>query len=36
MRAAIGSQCKLMNRGATCIRFGSLKINLAAAVFIIA
>ncbi len=31
MRAAIGSQCKLMNRGVMCILFGSLKINLAAA-----
>jgi len=31
MRAAIGSQCKLINRGVTCILFGSLKINLAAA-----
>ncbi len=31
MRAAIGSQCKLMNRGVTCILFGSLKINLAEA-----
>ncbi len=30
MRAAIGSQCKLMNRGVTCVLFGSLKINLAA------
>uniref|UniRef100_A0A8C2KQR1 Uncharacterized protein n=1 Tax=Cyprinus carpio TaxID=7962 RepID=A0A8C2KQR1_CYPCA len=30
MRAAIGSQCKLINRGVTCILFGSLKINLAA------
>ncbi len=30
MRAAIGSQCKLMNRGVTCILFGSLKINFAA------
>ncbi len=26
-RAAIGSQFKLMNRGVTCILFGSLKIN---------
>ncbi len=34
MRAAIGSQCKLMNRGVTCILFGSLKINLAAAFWI--
>jgi len=25
MRAAIGSQCKLMNRGVTCVLFGSLK-----------
>ncbi len=31
MRAAIGSQCKLMNRGVMCVLFGSLKINLAAA-----
>ncbi len=31
MRAAIGSQCKLMNRGVTCVLFGSLKMNLAAA-----
>ncbi len=31
MRAAIGSQCKLMNRGVTCALFGSLKTNLAAA-----
>ncbi len=30
MRVAIGSQCKLMNRGVTCILFGSLKINFAA------
>uniref|UniRef100_A0A673LE39 Estradiol 17-beta-dehydrogenase 8-like n=1 Tax=Sinocyclocheilus rhinocerous TaxID=307959 RepID=A0A673LE39_9TELE len=30
MRAATGSQCKLMNRGVTCVLFGSLKINLAA------
>ncbi len=29
--AAIGSQCKLMNSGVTCVLFGSLKINLAAA-----
>ncbi len=34
MRAAIGSQCKLINRGVTCILFGSLKINLAAAFWI--
>ncbi len=34
MRAAVGSQCKLMNRGLTCILFGSLKINLAAAFWI--
>ncbi len=34
MRAAIGSQCKLMNRGVTCILFSSLKINLAAAFWI--
>ncbi len=34
MRAAIGCQCKLMNRGVTCILFGSLKINLAAAFWI--
>ncbi len=34
MRAAIGSQCKLMNRGVTCVLFGSLKINLAAAFWI--
>ncbi len=25
MRAAIGSQCKLMNRGVTSVLFGSLK-----------
>ncbi len=31
MRAATGSQCKLMNRSVTCVLFGSLKINLAAA-----
>ncbi len=34
MRAAIGSQCKLMNGGLTCVLFGSLKINLAAAFWI--
>ncbi len=34
MRAAIGSQCKLMNRGVTCVLFGSLKMNLAAAFWI--
>ncbi len=34
MRAAIGSQCKLINRGVTCILFSSLKINLAAAFWI--
>ncbi len=34
MWAAIGSQCKLMNRGVTCVLFGSLKINLAAAFWI--
>ncbi len=34
MRAAIGSQCKLMNRGVICVLFGSLKINLAAAFWI--
>ncbi len=34
MQAAIGSQCKLMNRGVTCVLFGSLKINLAAAFWI--
>ncbi len=34
MRATIGSQCKLMNRGVTCVLFGSLKINLAAAFWI--
>ncbi len=34
MRAAICSQCKLMNRGVTCVLFGSLKINLAAAFWI--
>ncbi len=28
MRAAIGSQCKLMNRGVTCILFSSLKLIL--------
>ncbi len=31
MRAAIGSQYKLMNIGVTCFLFGSLKLNLAAA-----
>ncbi len=31
---AIGSQCKLMNRCVTCVLFGSLKINLAAAFWI--
>ncbi len=34
MRAAIGSQCTLMNRGVTCIIFGSFKINLAAAFWV--
>ena len=34
MRAAIGSQCKLIKRGVTCILFGSLKINLAVAFWI--
>ncbi len=34
MRAAIGSQCKLMNIGVMCVVFGSLKINLAAAFWI--
>ncbi len=34
MRAAIGSQCKLMNRGVTSVLFGTLKINLAAAFWI--
>ncbi len=34
MRAAICSQCKLINRGVTCIIFGSLNINLAAAFWI--
>ncbi len=34
MRAAIGSQCKLMNRGLTCALFGSLKINIAATFWI--
>ncbi len=34
MRAAIGSQCKLMNRGVTCVLFSSLKINLAVAFWI--
>ncbi len=34
MRAAIGSQCTLMNRGVTCVLFGSLKINFAAAFWI--
>ncbi len=34
MRAAIGCQCKLMNRGVTCVLFVSLKINLAAAYWI--
>ncbi len=28
MRAAIGSQCKLMTRGVTCILFGSLRLTL--------
>ncbi len=34
MRAAIGSQCKLINRGVTCVLFGSLKMYLAAAFWI--
>ncbi len=34
MRAAIGNQFKLINRGVMCILFGSLKINLAAAFWI--
>ncbi len=34
MQAAIGSQCSLINRGVTCILFGSLKTNLAAAFWI--
>ncbi len=34
MRAAIGSQCKLMNRGVTCVLFGSLNTNLAAVFWI--
>ncbi len=34
MRADIGSQCKLMNRGVMCVLFGSLKINLAATFWI--
>ncbi len=34
MRAAIGNQCKLINRGVTCVLFGSLKLNLAAAFWI--
>ncbi len=34
MRAAIGSQCKLMNRGVACVLFGSLMINLAAVFWI--
>ncbi len=34
MRAAIGSQCTLINRGVMCILFGSLKINLADAFWI--
>ncbi len=34
MRVAIGSQCKLMNRGLTCVLFGSLMINLAVAFWI--
>ncbi len=34
MQAAIGSQCKLMNRDVTCVLFSSLKFNLAAAFWI--
>ncbi len=34
LRAAIGSQCKLINRGVTCVLFSSLKINCAAAFWI--
>ncbi len=34
IRAAIGSQCRLMNRDVTCVLFSSLKINLAAAFWI--
>ncbi len=34
MRAAIGSRCKLINRGVTCVIFGSLKIYLAATFWI--
>ncbi len=34
MRAAIGSQCKLMNRGVTCNLFSSLKISIAAVFWI--
>ncbi len=34
MRAAIGSQCKLMNRGVLCVHFGSLKMNIAAVFWI--
>ncbi len=34
MRAAIGSQCKLINRGVMCVLFDSLKINLAATIWI--
>ncbi len=34
MRAAIGSQCKLIKRGVMCVLFSSLKINLAAAFWI--
>ncbi len=34
MRAAIGSRCKLINRGVTCVLFGLLKNNLVAAFWI--
>ncbi len=34
MQAAIGNQCKLMNRGVICILFSSLNINLGAAFWI--
>ncbi len=34
MRAAICSQCEFMNRGVTCVLFGSVKINIAATFWI--
>ncbi len=34
MRVAIGSQCRLINRGVTCVLLSSLKINLAATFWI--